>query len=72
MKLLFDENLSPKLTQRLAGFSPGAAHVDRLGLGSESDDDVWECARKHAYTIVTKDSGFHEKRLLRGYPPKII
>lgn len=37
MKLLFDQNLSPRLVDRLADLYPHAAHVDILGLG-EADD----------------------------------
>ncbi|WP_341325862.1 DUF5615 family PIN-like protein [Methylotuvimicrobium sp. KM2] len=36
MKLLFDENLSPKLVAALIDVFPGSAHIDRIGLGGES------------------------------------
>ena len=32
MKLLFDENLSPKLPRLLAAYFPGSAHVRECGL----------------------------------------
>jgi hypothetical protein len=32
MKLLLDQNLSPRLCDRLADLFPGSAHVDLLGL----------------------------------------
>lgn len=72
MKLLFDENLSPKLVQKLAEAFPSSAHVDRVGLGSVQDDDIWEYAKTNHFTIVSKDSDFHEKSLLKGYPPKVV
>ncbi|MDI3258473.1 MAG: DUF5615 family PIN-like protein [Sinobacteraceae bacterium] len=72
MKLLFDENLSPKLVTALADVFPDSAHVHQVGLGSASDDAVWEYARGHGYALVSKDSDFHEMSLLRGYPPKVI
>lgn len=72
MKLLFDENLSPKLVAALADVFPNGAHVDRLGLGGASDQAVWEYARQHDYTLISKDSDFHEMSLLRGFPPKVI
>lgn len=72
MKLLFDENLSPKLVAALADVFPDSAHVDRVGLGSANDSTVWEYARQHGFTLVSKDSDFHEKSLLHGYPPKVI
>jgi len=37
MKLLFDENLSPKLVTVLADIFPESVHVDRIGLGGGSD-----------------------------------
>ncbi|MBE0436379.1 MAG: DUF5615 family PIN-like protein [Methylomicrobium sp.] len=72
MKLLFDENLSPKLVAALIDAFPGSAHVDRIGLGGESDHVVWEYAKHHGYTLVSKDSDFYDKSTLLGYPPKVI
>ena len=72
MKLLFDENLSPKLVAALADIFPDSAHVDRVGLGSESDNDVWEHAKNNGYVLVSKDSDFYDKSNLLGHPPKII
>lgn len=72
MKLLFDENLSPRLVQTLADVFPGSAHVHRIGLGSEADSVVWEYARTNRFIIVSKDSDFHERSVLQGYPPKVV
>lgn len=72
MKLLFDENLSPKLVAALADVFPDSAHVHRVGLDSVPDREVWDYARVHGYTLVSKDSDFHELSLLRGYPPKVV
>jgi predicted nuclease of predicted toxin-antitoxin system len=72
VKLLFDENLSPKLVIALADLFPDSAHVDRVGLGGSTDNAVWDYAREHNYTLISKDSDFHEKSLLHGHPPKII
>lgn len=72
MKLLFDENLSPKLVTALARVFPDSAHVHRIGLGGASDIEVWQHARAHGYTLVSKDSDFHELSLLQGYPPKVV
>lgn len=72
MKLLFDENLAPSLAASLAPLYPGSAHVHALGLGSASDAAVWEHARDHGFTIVTKDADFHERSTIAGYPPKIV
>lgn len=72
MKLLFDENLSPRLVHQLADIFPESVHVDRVGLGAEHDNEVWEYAKSHNYTIVSKDSDFHEKSLIKGFPPKVV
>ncbi|MDJ1168194.1 DUF5615 family PIN-like protein [Roseofilum sp. BLCC_M154] len=42
--LLFDQNLSPRLVDRLADIYPNSMHVDRLGLGSVPDRQVWDYA----------------------------
>jgi len=72
LKLLFDENLSPLLAQRLAGLYPESSHVELCGLLSAEDSDVWDFAREQGFVIVTKDSDFSELSILRGSPPKVI
>lgn len=72
MKLLFDENLAPSLVSVLADLFPQSEHVARIGLGTAPDREVWEYAREHLYTLVSKDSDFHELSLLYGSPPKVI
>jgi len=37
-----------------------------------SDDEVWEHARAHGYTIVSKDNDFRQLSFLHGAPPKVI
>lgn len=72
MKLLFDQNLSPRLVGLLADQYPGCAHVGTHALDQATDETVWTFARTHGYTLVTKDSDFHELSLLRGAPPKVV
>ncbi len=72
MKLLFDQNLSPKLVARLADLHPGSAHVDRLGLGSAADEDVWDYARTNDFAVVTKDEDYSILSVVRGTPPKVL
>ncbi len=72
MKLLFDENLSPRLPTLLAEFYPASVHVKECGLSEASDAVVWDYARAHGFTIVSKDSDFQERSVLFGSPPKII
>jgi predicted nuclease of predicted toxin-antitoxin system len=70
--LLFDQNLSPHLVERLADIYPGSVHVSMIGLGAASDRAIWEYARQHDYMITTKDADFGELGLLWGFPPKIV
>jgi predicted nuclease of predicted toxin-antitoxin system len=72
MKLLFDENLSPKLPRLLSELFPDSAHVRDCGLLGFPDEDVWEYARVNDFIIVSKDSDFQQRSLLYGYPPKIV
>ena len=56
MKLLFDENLSPKLVVRLAEEFPNTIHVSRAGFEKADDTAVWNFAKTESLTIVTKDA----------------
>jgi predicted nuclease of predicted toxin-antitoxin system len=72
MKLLFDNNLSPKLVTRLASLFPDSNHVSALQLDTASDLKVWEYARQQGYCLVSKDSDFNELIASNGFPPKLI
>jgi predicted nuclease of predicted toxin-antitoxin system len=72
VKLLFDENLSLRLASSLSDLYPESAHVQSCNLGSADDDVVWQYAKIHGYTIVSKDSDFAERSVLENAPPKVI
>ncbi len=72
MKLLFDQNLSPKLVKRLADLYPNSNHVYHLGIDLVPDKEMREYARREGYVIVTKDSDFSDLCILLGFPPKVI
>ncbi|HEY5054550.1 MAG TPA: DUF5615 family PIN-like protein [Acidobacteriaceae bacterium] len=72
MKLLFDENLSPRLVQSLNDIYPESQHVNDLGFGNAEDSAVWDHAKVHGFAIVSKDSDFAERSVLEAQPPKII
>lgn len=72
MKLLLDQNLSPRLVDLLETRFPGIEHVRFVGLDQASDETVWEFARVNRYAIVSKDQDFHQLAFLRGAPPKVI
>lgn len=72
MKLLFDQNLSPRLAEQLGGLFPGSAHVQSLRLDRAPDAPLWDFARENDFTIVTKDVDFIDRSALLGFPPKVI
>jgi predicted nuclease of predicted toxin-antitoxin system len=72
VKLLFDENISPRLAGALADIYPHSTHVHHCGLGSADDLAVWLYAKDNGFTIVSKDSDFQERSILFGFPPKVI
>lgn len=72
MKLLFDENLSFKLCERLAGMYPGSSQVRLLGLAEADDRTVWNYARDEGFILVSLDADFADRAALLGPPPKVI
>ena len=72
MKLFFDQNLSPSLVETLREIFPESLHVQSAGLSRAGDEEVWRYAKEHGFTVVTKDSDFHERTLLVGAPPKVV
>lgn len=72
MKLLLDQNLSPRLLKSLEAGFPGSSHVRLLGMEKADDETLWEFARKQGFTIVSKDADFRQRSFLFGFPPKVI
>ena len=72
MKLLFDENLSPRLVGTLASVYQESQHVDNIGLHGESDLAIWRYAKENDFVIVSKDDDFRQLSFLHGAPPKVI
>jgi predicted nuclease of predicted toxin-antitoxin system len=72
MKLLYDQNLSHLLVTLLAAEYPGSVHVRDISLNAADDQAVWSYAQQHGFAIVSKDSGFEQRALLYGHPPKVV
>ena len=68
MKLLFDENLSPKLPNRLSDLFPNSLHVRDVGMKTTIDPIVWDYAKDNDLMIVSKDADMHDL----SNPPKVI
>ena len=60
MKLLFDENLSPRLPRLVADLFPDSKHVREAELTKSADLLIWEYARRQHFAIVI------------GAPPKVV
>lgn len=72
MKLLFDENLSPRLVTLLAVEFPLSAHIETLGMRGTTDVSIWDYAKKHGFVIVSKDNDFRQRAFVYRAPPKVI
>lgn len=55
MKLLLDENLSPRLIQRLMSLFPDMIYVRDIGFKRASDEAIWHWAKTNNHAIVTTD-----------------
>lgn len=72
MRLLFDQNLSRKLVNRLADLFPNSSHVQFHSLPEANDSEIWEFAKIQNFCIITQDADFAERSRLYGSPPKVI
>ncbi|MGB5915312.1 MAG: DUF5615 family PIN-like protein [Phormidesmis sp.] len=72
MKLLFDENLSPKLSNRLSDLFPNSLHVRDVGMKATNAPVVWNYAKDNNLMIVLEDADMHDLSLVFGNPPKVI
>jgi predicted nuclease of predicted toxin-antitoxin system len=72
MKILFDQNLSPKLVAALCDAFPNSVHVRDVNLRDADDWDIWNYAANYDFAVATKDDDFRQRSLVQGHPPKII
>ena len=72
VRLLFDQNLSPRLAGLLAAEFPGSAHVRDVGLAAAPDPVIWAHAAAGGFAVVSKDADFQQRALVRGHPPKVV
>jgi predicted nuclease of predicted toxin-antitoxin system len=72
LKLLIDENLSPRLVEILSRAHPGSRHVDQLGLRARPDHEIWDRAARDGFVLVSKDNDFRQLSFLHGAPPKVV
>jgi len=66
MRLLVDENLSPRVARLLREGGHDAAHVTEVGLGNTDDAEILDAAADGARAIVTADTDFGALLAARG------
>lgn len=70
--LLFDQNISPKITKHVGSIFSGATHTRFVGLEDASDPEIYKYAADRGLHIVTFDADFADLSTILGHPPKII
>jgi len=72
VKLLFDQNISPRILKYFSDQWKDCSQVRFEGLENASDSDIFDYAKAQEFTIVTFDADFLDLNALRGIPPKVI
>jgi predicted nuclease of predicted toxin-antitoxin system len=72
MRLLFDQNISFRITKKIQSYFSDCQHVSDCNLNDCEDPDIWKFAKDNEFAIVTFDSDFYDISIINGHPPKII
>ena len=72
MKLLFDQNISFRLPEKIHSIFPRSKQVKEAGLENAPDTEIWNYAKANGFAIVTFDADFADIANIKGNPPKII
>jgi predicted nuclease of predicted toxin-antitoxin system len=73
MSLLVDNQLPVALARYLGAHGWECIHVRDVGLDEVSDQDIWEYAKAHSLTIITKDEDFQALANRQGsVPPQVV
>jgi predicted nuclease of predicted toxin-antitoxin system len=72
VKLLFDQNLPARIVNSVSDIFEHSQHVKSLGMAATDDRAIWDYARDNGFSIISKDSDFHQMSFLFGAPPKTI
>lgn len=72
MNLLFDQNISFRITRLLYSYFPNCKHVRDVGLNEKADVEIWNYAKRNDFVIVTFDADFYDLAVIKGIPPKVI
>lgn len=69
---LIDNNLSPKIAEKISTPFPNSSQVLKVGLDQSSDEEVFDYAKANNFAILTKDADFYHLLNKNGYPPKVV
>jgi predicted nuclease of predicted toxin-antitoxin system len=73
VRILLDQNLSPKLVRQVSDLFPGLESIYDHGLTGAPDSVIFDWARQLSFTaIVSADRDFVRLVETHGPPPKII
>ena len=72
MKLLLDQNISFRISNKIQDLFSGSKQVRDLGLEDSKDSFLWNYAKENGYCIVTFDGDFYDMGIIKGSPPKVI
>ena len=72
MKILFDQNISYRIVNKLRDIFPDGTQVRLEGLENATDAEIWNYAKKNGFNIGTFDTDFYDLATLKGHPPKVI
>lgn len=73
MRILLDQNLSPKLIRKLADIFPGLESVYHHNLLGVADPPIFQWARQQQiHAIISSDRDFVDLAERLGSPPKVI
>jgi len=72
MKLLFDQNISFRIIEKISDLFPESKQVRQIELENCKDFEIWEYAKKNDFVIITFDSDFYDLSMIKGIPPKIV
>lgn len=72
MKFLVDAQLPPALARWLEAQGFEAQHVVDLGLGADTDRNIWKAAQQSNSVIVTKDEDFAILSTIEADGPPVV
>lgn len=67
MKLLFDQNISFRITKLISSKYQIAKQVRDLGLENSTDMEIWKFAKSNGPKLSGYESGIHQQKMPQKY-----